>query len=389
VTGDGRAVRRAAVPAQTPWQVGEDLAAALRPGPDTLVMAFVSSELDPSEVAAALAQHLAPGRVVGCTSFGELAGAAKSGTAVALALDGRRVRWGVGVADLTAGPLEAGRRAVVEAAAELGLAPAALDPTHHVAVTLVDGRAATTEGFCLGSAATAPRIAFVGGAASDHLPPRPDQRDRERRAAIFDRGGAHHDRGLVVVLAPAGSFEVISSQHMIATTVRTVVTGADPSRRVVFELDGHPAARRYDELIRGLGANGPLDVDLASRFPFAVHVDGRPYVRSISGLADDELHLAAAIDEGAVVRIMQPGDLIGQTRSALRGAQGRVGAVDAILAFSCLGRHREAMARGAGGALDDIYASIPVCGFHSFGEQIGPLLVNHTLAALALGSAHG
>jgi hypothetical protein len=58
-----------------------------------------------------------------------------------------------------------------------------------------------------------------------------------------------------------------------------------------------------------------------------------------------------------------------------------------VITFSCLGRHLEAQSRGAIGALDDVYASLPVVGFHSFGEQAGPLLVNHTLAALALGAS--
>src|SRR5690606_18928491 len=109
------------------------------------------------------------------------------------------------------------------------------------------------------------------------------------------------------------------------------------------------------------------------------------YVRSVSGVAGDELRLAAAVDEGAVLRIMRPGDLVAQTPSALAGASSRLGQLDAALAFSCLSRHLEAQSRGATAALDDVYATLPVCGFHSFGEQSGPLLVNHTLAALALG----
>lgn len=392
-TGGGdRAVRRACVPARAPRQVADDLASWLEPDADSLVLAFVSSELRPAEVASELARALAPGRVVGCTSIGEIAGPVTTGTAVALRLDRSRVGFGVGLAaGLSRGPLQAARAAVIEASAGLGLTPEHLDPARHVAITLVDGRSAMVEGFCLGSAATAPRIGFVGGAASDasDAPRSAAGPGRPELAAIFHDGVAHRDAGLVVMLAPTGSFEVITSEHMMPTPLRVVVTGADPSRRVVFELDGQPAARRYAEVIRQAGANGPLDTALAARFPFAIYVNGRPYVRSVSVVAGDELRLAAAVDQGAVLRIMRPGDLVAQTRGALAGTHTRVGALDAVITFSCLGRHIEAVSRGATGALDDVYAMLPVCGFHSFGEQSGPLLVNHTLAALALGGHDG
>ncbi len=383
-----RAVRRASVAAHAPRQVARELADALAPAPDALVIAFVSSRLDPDEVAPALREALAPARVVGCTSYGEIAGAVTQGTAVAMLVDGRRVRAGVGLAaPLSHGPLQAGRAALVAAAHDLELTAEELDPARHVAITLVDGRSPMAEGFCLGTAAAAPRIGFVGGAASATLDLPRGEPTALRTAALFHDGRAWRDAGLVLVLAPQASFEVITSEHMIPTPLRVVVTRADPARRLVLELDGYPAVRRYAEVVRAAGGSGPLDTDLAARFPFAIYVGGRPYVRSVSAVAGDALGLAAAVDEGAVLRIMRPGDLVAQTRGALAGAAARLGPLDAVLAFSCLGRHREAVGLGATGALDDVYASLPMVGFHSFGEQAGPLLVNHTLAALALGAA--
>lgn len=391
VTGGGdRAVRRASVSARAPEQVANDLADALRPTPSSLVIAFVTSELDPSAVAAALHARMAPAQVVGCTSIGEIAGSVATGSAVALVLDGVRVKFGVGLAaELSRGPIQAGHNAVGVAANAMGLTTEQLDPARHVAITLVDGRSPMAEGFCLGTAATAPRIGFVGGSASDgrDVARGTGRASDPRTCAVFHDGTAHRDAGLVVLLTPQASFEVIASEHMMPTPLRVVVTGADPAHRLVHELDGLPAARRYAEVIRAAGGNGPLDNALAARFPFAIYVGGRAYVRSVSGVAGEELRLAAAVDEGAVLRIMRPGDLVAQTRGALAGAASRLGQLDAVLAFSCLGRHLEAQSRGATGALNDIYATLPMCGFHSFGEQSGPLLVNHTLAALALGGS--
>jgi len=60
-----------------------------------------------------------------------------------------------------------------------------------------------------------------------------------------------------------------------------------------------------------------------------------------------------------------------------------------VIAFSCLGRHYEATTGGARAALGELYDAAPLVGFHSFGEQKGPLLVNHTLTGLALGARRG
>jgi hypothetical protein len=141
VTGGGdRAVRRASVSVRSPEQVADDLAVALRPTETSLVIAFVSSECDPPAVAAALHARLAPAQVVGCTSIGEIACPVATGTAVALVLDGVRVRFGVGLAaELSRGPIQAGRAAVSAAAGVMGLTIDELDPARHVAITLVDG----------------------------------------------------------------------------------------------------------------------------------------------------------------------------------------------------------------------------------------------------------
>jgi hypothetical protein len=82
---------------------------------------------------------------------------------------------------------------------------------------------------------------------------------------------------------------------------------------------------------------------------------------------------------------MRPGDLIAQTRNDLAATAERVGQISALLAFSCIGRHWEAAARGIEKPLAQAYAAYPTIGFQSFGEQTGMLLVNHTLTGLAIG----
>jgi hypothetical protein len=380
-------VRRAHVAADEPARAVARLVAELGEpsrGRWSLVVAFSAHRLDPDDVARRLEAAFPGVPVIGCTSCGELgSGGDLEGTLGALAIGSDRLRVGIGIApDLQRSALRSSRAAVIEAAAALGHTPGQLQPTRHVGIALVDGRSGFEESFCLGSAATAPQIRFVGGSASDGLEPAP-------RARVIAGGRAHPGAGLVAVLETDLPFAVIESEHMVPTSVRVVVTGADPERRRVHELDGRPAARRYADLLAALGMPA-VDAVLASSFPFALYVGGHPYVRSIADIEGDTLVFASAVDPGAILRLMRSGDLVGTTRQALTAATAEVGGdVRAIVAFSCFGRHREALTSGVRGDLAAIYAAYPLVGFHSFGEQTGPLLVNHTLTGLALGAARG
>jgi hypothetical protein len=108
-------------------------------------------------------------------------------------------------------------------------------------------------------------------------------------------------------------------------------------------------------------------------------------VRSMTHLDGTRIHLAAAVETGHVLRLVKPGDLIGQTQRDLAATAERVGKVEALIAFSCIGRHWDAAARGLEHELAAAYNAYPTTGFQSYGEQTGMWLVNHTLTGLAIG----
>ncbi len=295
--------------------------------------------------------------------------------AVGLGLYGDWIRVGIGVAtDLPKSPLTRSRDAVHHAAASLGRTTDTLDPARHVCVTIVDGTTGNEEAFCIGSAAAAPKIKFVGGCTATEIA-------STRRAAIWVNGEVMSDAGAVILLESDLPFHVLTSSHVLPTDIKTVVTAA--SGRVIDELDGRPAGPRLRELIAKLGDT--LDEPQPTH-TFARYVDGLPYVRSMAHLEGDRIHLASAVEPGHVLRIMRPGDLIGTTKRDLAAACEKVGGeCAALLAFSCLGRHGEAHSRHLETELSETYAAYPIVGFQTFGEQSGMLLVNHTLTGLAIG----
>jgi hypothetical protein len=340
----------------------------------SIAFVFADWRIDTHALARALHRGLAPATSVGCTTIGVI-GAGTTPAAAAVGLYGDAVRAGVGLAtELSSSALTHGRDAIARAADALGTTARALDPARHVAVTFVDGKCGHEEAFCIGSAAAAPQIKVVGGCAATELAgPRP--------SFVWANGEALADAGAVVVLDCRVPFHAVTSSHLVPTDQRTVVTACDG--RTIDELDGMPAGPRLRELIAAIG--GELDDDRPSGYSFARFINGVPYVRSFTRIRDGRIHLASAVEVGHVLRVMTSGDLIATTRRDLAGAATRVESMAALLAFSCIGRHWEASARGLDGELAAAYAAYPTTGFQSMGEQTGMLLVNHTLTGLAIG----
>lgn len=363
-------------------RVAAELVERLRAPGLRLAFVFADWRLEPAVIARVAQRGLAPAPVIGGTTIGVIAPAIErerergARRAAGLGLYGDWLRAGVGVApELSRSALTRSRDAVEHAAAALGTTAPQLDPARHAGVTCV-AYSGHEEAFCIGSAAAAPQIRVIGGAAASEA-------QSSREPCIWAHGEVFADAGAVVLLETELPVCAVTSSHLIPTDVRTVVTGA--SGRVITELDGRPAARRLHELLRGLGDE--LELPLPTRHAFARYVGDVPYVRSITHLDGDHVALAGGVEAGHVLRLMRPGDLIGTTRRDLAAAAGRVGGtMAALLAVSCIGRHWEASARGLARELDEVYASFPTIGYQSSGEQAGMMLVNHTLTGLAIGA---
>lgn len=372
--------RQAFVAGRSPDELARALAERLAGSDLRVAFVFADGRIDPAALAGIHRELGAP--VVGCSASGVI-GPRPPGAGpgvVGLGLYGDWVRAGIGVAtDLSGAALTHSHDAVHCAAAALGTSADALEPGRHVAITMVDGRYDREEAFCIGSAAAAPRIRFIGGCTSTDL-------DRgggaAMRTSVWVNGEVLTDAGVVIVLESDQPFHAVTSAHLVPTELRTVVTAV--SGRVIEQLDGRPAAPRLRQLIASIGDR--LDEPRPAH-AFARYINGVPYVRSLHEIAGDHLVLTCAVEPGHVLRVMQPGDLLGATRRDLATATTRVGgSIAAFLAFSSTGRHDEAMARDTDRELAAAYATCHAVGFHTPSEQSGMLLVNHTLTGLAIGA---
>jgi hypothetical protein len=359
-----------------PARVADAIVEGLRAPDLRCAFVFADWRLDPHVIAPATARGLHPATVIGGTTIGVIgpqSAPQNTPAAVGLGLYGDWLRFGIGVAtDLPKSALTRSRDAVHAAAAALGTTADRLDAARNVAITVLDGRCGHEEAFCIGSAAAAPRIRFVGGCVATEV-------QSARKPYAWANGEVLGDAGIVMVLQSELPCQAVTSSHLVPTELKTVVT-ASAGRRVL-ELDGHPAGPRLANIVAPIA---PID----PRYPqysFARYIDNIPYVRSLTHIDGDTIHLASAVEVGHVLHIMRPGDLIGQTRTDLAAAADRVGgSMAALLAFSCIGRHWDAPTADA--ELAAVYAEYPTAGLQTLGEQSGMLLVNHTLTGLAIGT---
>ena len=351
------------------------LSRALGPGPFAQVFLFVSPLADLAEIAARAQAVFAPARVCGCSSSGEItAQGYDSGQIVAFALPAA----GFEVEQLLIerlGALEPRALIADLLRARQALGRRAPDWPHEGAVLLVDGLSGQEDALVAALSGGLGPVPVVGASAGDAA--------RFEQAQVFARGALRENAAVLTLIRSPWILRPFSFAHQKPTTRRMVVTRAEPARRLVARINDEPAAREY---ARALGLlPEQLSPYVFAAHPLLVRAGGRHHVRSIQQVAPDGgLMFFAAIDEGLVLTLSEPGDMVAHLRAELDGlASGPDGRPAAILGFDCFFRRLEAEGRQMQGAISEILASHDVCGFSTYGEQVGALHVNQTLTGLA------
>lgn len=180
---------------------------------------------------------------------------------------------------------------------------------------------------------------------------------------------------------------VFSLNHLEPTGRRMIVTKADPEQRIVKEINAEPAAREYARMVNK--DPDQLDEFTFSAHPVVVRLGDTHHVRAIQRVKQDgELVFFAAIDEGMVLTVAEPLEIASHLDAELAKIKAGRTAVD-IFACDCVLRRIEAEQTQATRALSDVMARNRVVGFSTYGEQIGPLHVNHTMTGVMLVDPEG
>lgn len=219
-------------------------------------------------------------------------------------------------------------------------------------------------------------IPLLGGSAGDDL--------KFETTRLISNGRVTSDSAIIVLIATEIPFHVFKTDNFVPTDEKLVVTASDPDHRIVREFNATNAAEEYAASV-GIIPQTLTPLSFASH-PVVVKVGGEYYCRSIQKMhPDGSLSFFCAIDDGVVLSIAQPKDMVEATRAALHDVEERLGSIDMILGFDCVLRRLDARNRQVFRDISELYRVNNVIGFGTYGEQYRSMHLNQTFTGIAFG----
>jgi len=218
---------------------------------------------------------------------------------------------------------------------------------------------------------------IVGGSAGDSL--------TFTRTAVFSEGEFH--TGAVAVFCIIETklpFKIFKTQHYTPSDKEMVITKADPKKRLVYEIDGGPAATELADII-GIPKE-ELTMEVYSTHPVMLQIGDEWYVRSIQNYHDDDsLSFACAIDSGLPLTVGECEDLINSLNAQVKEIVDEFPLIEATLGCDCIHRRLEILETGLKEEVEKILEPLNFFGFSTYGEQYNSVHVNQTLTGVVIG----
>lgn len=359
-----------------------ELRAQLRGADEGTILFFCSSEYDLDVLASELRDQFAGMQLVGCTTAGEIGPAGyidHSLCGVAFPASDFAVSIGA-LRDVAGFEFGAGAAFIQSSLQNLERQPAYLSGGNTFAFLMIDGMSRREELVTRSLQNALGDIPMVGGSAGDGL--------KFEDTRVFLDGEFRPNAGAVVLVSSCRPFRVFKTQHFVPGEERFVVTRADASRRVVYEINGLPASEEYARLI-GVDA-GRLEPASFAGTPVVVLIDGGNYVRSIqTANPDGSLTFFCAIEEGLVLRAAHGVDLVANMEAAFDEVCAQIGEPLLTLACDCVLRKVEIFNNGLDHQVADVFRRNYAVGMGTYGEQYHGVHINQTLTGVVIGAKGG
>ncbi|ODN72228.1 FIST N-terminal domain-containing protein [Methylobrevis pamukkalensis] len=375
-------IRTAAIADATTDEAVSAIAAAIDPADTEFLLVFFSPRLDPEAFCTALAARLPDVRIAGCSSAGEISdlGISDHGAvAIAFPRAGFTIVSTVIEAVSRLG-VDQGSAAVAQLRASLvrRRPDAAIGRTF--ALSFIDGLCNREEAVVSAIDWALGEIPLVGGSAGDDL--------TFHGTTLLHEGTVHRDAALLILVHTEHPFRVFKTENFEPTATKLVVTRSEPERRIVHELNAEVAAFEYADVV-GLDPATLTPFGFASH-PMVVRVGGEYFCRSLRNTnPDGSLTFFCAIDDGVVLTLAKPVDLVASTSRAFEQIEAELGSVDFVLGFDCILRRLDAQNRQVLQDVAALYRRHHVYGFNTYGEQYRTMHLNQTFTGVALGSGKG
>jgi hypothetical protein len=350
----------------------QDLRRELDADGASLVIFFCSLEYDLEELGVALSRSItAP--LIGCTAAGQLARTGYvSGGITAVSLSSAQLRaklYPISTLHDSEHVSDVGYRAV---ASMMNRPPS----TRSVGLLLLDGLANAEERVTATLHQSLGDVPLVGGSAAAAC--------GASATFVYDGQSFRSSAGVLALLDTSLPFATFKVQHVAPGPRKVVVTEADAEQRMVYELNGKPAASEYARLLGVSSAE--LDAQLCGDHPLVLSVGEEHFVRGVRSVnPDGSLTFACAVEAGLILSIGTPLDPMSTLVTGFERLRKRLPRPEVVIGFDCVARGLQFERTGALRSVGDYLALQGVVGGRTFGEQFDAFHVNQTFTALALG----
>ena len=366
-----------------PKAAAEDLLDQLGSESPKLVVLFASRARDQRALNAALRERLPKTtRLIGATTGGEIDAQGIHQDSVVLGALSGDFDIGIGLGrNLSKDAVGAGADAAKAAARDLGVRQADLDLRTTVGLVIDDGFQFKKEELLLGALDKNQGLVLVGGGAADSA---------QQSSEIHVDGEVVSDAVLMALFRTEAPWAALRHHPYTPTGETVTVTKTDDAGKIVFEIDGQPAAARYAELL-DVGVD---DLEFGkprgfSQRSLALKVGREYFMRTPWKPQDDgSILFATAVQEDTQLEMMRLGDM-GEMAARFfdETVPYRCPNPSASLLFHCSGCQWVADSTGATPAIAEAFKRAPSpAGFNVYFEIYCGFHINTTLTTLAFGS---
>ncbi len=372
-------IKKGASTTLDPEQAAVELYDAIYQTDISLALFYCSTDYDLEALSAALNERFGDTPLIGCTSAGEISTLGYlEGTLTGVSISSEDFKV-VSEIQPNLGEFTFAQGKDIANRLKTRLSAIGEKPTgrNTFGFLLIDGLAKKEEAFVSAVYRNLGDIQLFGGSAADGL--------NFTKTYVFYDGAFHTNSAIFSLMQTNLPFEIFKTEHFVRTEDRFVVTEADVSTRTVYEINGEPAAKEYARLM-GVEYD-KLDATIFATHPVVVRIGGSNYVRSIMTANEDgSMTFACAIDEGIVLSIAEPVDLIEDLDNLFDDLNIKIGKPQLILGCDCLFRSIEIEQKEIKDKVGEIMAENNVIGFSTYGEQFNAMHVNQTFTGVAIGS---
>ena len=343
------------------------------------VIFFCSPDYDLIQLQTSLAERFADVPVVGCTTAGEITPQGYlqgSLTGIGFPRDDFIMET-VRIDQLSSVDLQRAGDTINQTKLNLSKhLETEFSPSDTFGLLLVDGMSMREEVLATGIHNAMGELSMFGGSAGDGT--------NFGTTWVYHDGSFHTDSAVFTLIHALYPFKVFKTEHYTGASETHIVTEADPSQRIVWEIDGYPAAEAFADMVEM--SVDELDPTTFANNPLVIRVGGHNYVRAIQKVVDGRgLSFYCAIEEGIVLKRAEKGDMLSNLQQAFDDLRQKLGELSLVIGCDCILRNLEADRLGFKEELGKLLSANRMVGFSTYGEQLGGMHINQTLTGIAFG----